>query len=352
MHLSDLLASYAPGDDFPQELPSGKIRDLAPIGKDLVVLTDSNLFVYNSQGKQTGGYLHGYANAICRTNGDRVITFDRGGKRFRVDSRTQELFSATLDYPIVSADISRKGYVAVAAGDNRYQSRVTVYDQEFDEIFIRSSSDLVVDLKLDNRGEGMAISSVGAREGQLISAVTLFRFTQKDPTAQIELPDELVLSMAYAKDGNVQVITDRRAALFSAEGAELASVSFNEAYVNRFVNLTQGGMFVLLDELGDGNNLHLMSLDETLTARGDTPVGNKVQSMDYANGWLYLAAREGVTAYDENLGNSRALDLPELYQVQPAGNFVYGITSDSIVKQKQEAVPRGPALRPQSGSGE
>lgn len=340
MRMSDLLASYTPGGDFPQELPAGQIRSLAPIGKDLVVVGDSNLYVYNSQGKQTGSYFHGYGNPLSRTNGDRVITFDRGGKRFRVDSRSQELFSKTSDFTILSADISRGGHVAVASTSDRFQSQITVYDQEFDEIFIRSTADLVVDVRLDQKGTGMAVSSVDAAGGVLRTTITLLNFTQQEPVARVVLSDELVLSMTYLADGSLQVITDQRGVSLGADGTQKSEYRFSDAKVSRFVNLAEGGMFVLLDELGDGNNLHLISLDSALELRGDMMLDEKVISMDHGGGWIYVLTRTGVTAWGDDMKDERKLDLPQLYLAQPAGNYFYGITSDSIVLQKQDAPPK------------
>jgi len=332
MRLSDLLASYASGDGYPAELPPGRVLGLSPIGKDLVLLTDTQVSIFNSQGKRTASYEHGYTNPICLTNGDRVLTFDRGGKKFRVDSRSKQLYSGSSDFAIVAADIALSGQVAVAGGSKYYQSSVTVYDQEYDQIYIRETADLVTGVCLTNNGRGMAVTSVAAVNGSLDSTITFFDFGSEDPVASLSLPGELVLSTAYVgrSSAALQVITDQRALTCSPKGEVTASYGFDGLFVNRFVNSKDGGIYLLLDRLGDGNQLQLVSLDAGMKARGSIPLEERVQDMKLGAGYVSLFVSGGILCYPPTLGDPTRPPVENCYFIQPAGHNLYSVTGDSI----------------------
>ena len=336
MRLSDLLASYATGNGYPAELPAGKVISTAPIGKDLVLLTDTMLMLYNSQGKCTGSYEHGYSNPIILTSGDRVLAFDRGGKRFQVDSRSKSLFSKTLNYTISTADISASGHVAVVSGAKYFQNSITVYDAEYDEIYIRDTADLVSSVCLETRGGGMAVASIGAVKGRLDSTITFFDFTLEEPVASLDLPGELVLSMAFVgRDSSMlQVITDHRALLVDRSGRVTQSYDFGDLFVNRFINNKQGGIFLLLDQLGDGNRLQLISLDEDFAQLGSLNLNGRVQDMRMGDDFLCLFSSRSITCYSTDLKTQNDAALKGCYYIQPAGQNLYGITSETIELQK------------------
>lgn len=338
MRFSDLMASYSTGNGYPAELPAGKVVDLAPLGKDMVLLTDTMLMLYNSNGKCTGAYEHGYTTPICLTSGDRVLTFDRGGKRFRVDSRSSELFDGTAEYTISTADLSSSGHVAVVSGAKYFQNSITVYDAAYDKIYIRDTADLITDVCLENKGGGMAAASLDAVNGRLDSTVTFFSFAQEDPVAQVCLEDELVLSMAFVgrSSDTLQVITDRRALLVDRSGSITADYSFDDLFVNRFVNSKNGGIYLLLDQLGDGNRLELVALDAALEPTGSLPLESRVQDMRLGDQFLCLFAAGDITCYTTDLSRSFATGLEDCYHFQPAGQYLYGITADTIELLKPE----------------
>ena len=332
MRLSDLLASYASGSGYPVELPSGQVLNTAAVGKDLALLTDTNLALYNSQGKATGIYEHGYTNPICLANGDRVLVYDRGAKRLQVNSRSSQLFSQTLDYNISAADIGASGHIAVVTDAKYYESCITVYDPEYDEIYIRETADMITGLSLNNTGSGMAVASINANGGRLDSTITFFDFTKEEPVASLVLENQLILSMEYVgrESATLQVITDQQALAVSSVGRVEATYHFDGLFVNRFANNKDGGMFLLLDQLGDGNQLQLVSLDANADLLGSLALKEQVRDIRLGDGFLCLYAGDIVTCYPADLAYAEEIELEGWHLIQPAGKNLYGITSETI----------------------
>lgn len=340
MRLSDLLASYASGSGYPVELPTGQVLNTTAVGKDLALLTDTGLTLYNSQGKATGVYEHGYTSPICLANGDRVLIYDRGAKRLQVNSRSRQLFSQTYDYNISVANIGASGHIGVVTDAKYYNSCITVYDPEYDEIYIRETADMITGLSLNTDGSGMAVVSVDVNGGRLDSTITFFDFAKEEPVATLVLENQLVLSMEYAgrEATALQVITDQQALLVSSAGKVESSYHFGGLFVNRFANNKSGGMFLLLDQLGDGNQLQLISLDQGLDLLGSLNLKERVQDMRLGDGYLCLYAGGLVTCYSLDLSQVQNTGLEGWHRIQPAGRNLYGISSQTLELFEPEVV--------------
>ncbi len=332
MHLGDLLASYSSGSGYPVELPAGQALNTAAVGKDLALLTDTNLILYNSQGKATGSYEHGYTNPICQANGDRVLVYDRGGKRLQVNSRSKQLFTTTLGQTISSATLGASGHIAVVSDAKYFENCITVFDNEYDEIYIRETAEMVTGVCLETRGGGMAVAGINANGGRLDSTITFFSFAQEEPLASLVLEDQLVLSMQFVghSSNSLQVITDQQALVLSPTGSVLDSYSFDGLFVSRFANNSAGGVFLLLDQMGDGNRLQLVALDGELKQLGSLPLREQVQDMRLGDGFLCLYTGGHIVCYSADLAQSEVTDLSGWYQMQPAGHNLYGITAETI----------------------
>ncbi len=332
--LADLYLSWRPGMQYPAEAPSGRVVALAAMGSDLVVLGDTNLNLYNSTARRMASYQHGYKNPILRTAGDRVLTFDRGGRQLRVDCRSKALFSENGDRNILSADLAPNGTLAVLRSSVRYQAEAAVYDRQFNRFFVwYTSVGTVLDVSLERQGQGMAVSAVAAEAGLLYSVVTCLRFDSETPVAEIVLEDQLVVSMTYTDAGNLQILTDRQALLYDPQGNRLASYDYEGALLGRFINSSDGKVFLVLDNLGDGGILTLVSLDEELRQAGSVRLAGQALGLVYGQQKLYLLAENGIFSYGAGLNRPTQVPLDEAYLIQPAQDALYGVTAEQIIRQ-------------------
>ncbi|MEG0017318.1 MAG: DUF5711 family protein, partial [Hydrogenoanaerobacterium sp.] len=82
----DIAVSSGKGSGYPLEFAGDQMRGTYAVGKNLAVLTDSNLYFYNETGKEIRSLQHKYSNPVVRINGNRVLVYDMGGKKLRVES--------------------------------------------------------------------------------------------------------------------------------------------------------------------------------------------------------------------------------------------------------------------------
>lgn len=338
--IEDLVASLSPGPGYPLEQREGRIKALQPLGGDLVVLADADLSVYNATGKETLQVQHGFRNPICRTAGDRVLTFDRGGKQLRVDSRSKPLYSLELQKNIYTAALSAEGSLAVAYASDQHQAVVTVFDRRFEEFpdvdgnkmgyWTWSTNNMVLDLAFCPKGDKLAVSSVDASAGELKSTITLLSTDKDTPDGEITFTDELVLSMSLDKNDRLHILTDRQAALYDSKGKLVDRMDFDRQTLRNFVNVDGGTMFFVLDDHGDNTQLTLWSLSDDFREKNSAALGAPVETMKWAGGDLYLLLDSGLFSYSPDLAQVVPLDPRSSLDIQPAGKSLYGTSSSQI----------------------
>jgi hypothetical protein len=121
--------------EYPLMISSGNFRQAVPIGSNIGVLTDTSVIIYSRSGAELAQRQHGMSDPNIDAAGGKAVVFDRGGKTFRVETRFDEPFTATTDYPIVSASVSLSGEIAVATLSGSYLGELTIYDNSYKNIF-------------------------------------------------------------------------------------------------------------------------------------------------------------------------------------------------------------------------
>ncbi len=334
MRFSDIVASYSPGSGYPVDLPDESTLQMEPMGKDVAILSDVSLSLFNSTAKETLRVVHGYKNPICRTNGDRVLMFDREGEHLKLYSRTDEIWSYTTTHSIVWADISRSGRVAIVSGGEHFQRHVVVFDEHQEEMFLWETSQLVGQVVLNSRGEGMAALSVTADGGVLSSVVTLLDFESEQPIGELFLNDQLVMSAAYvgSQEDKLQIITDKSVYVYNLSGEVLHTYSFGNRILNRFVNVSgdDGWVYVLLDEVGDGRHLTLISLDAQLGVMEEIPIDSGVRDMKNAKNGICIFTDSGVNYYNRETKDNYNFDLQGVEALLPTADSLYTVQTGRL----------------------
>lgn len=72
--------------------------------------------------------MHGCTNPVVYENGTRLLTFDRGGTKLRIDGLKGNENELTTEHTILCAQIGSDGSVAVITTHDQYASYLQVYD--------------------------------------------------------------------------------------------------------------------------------------------------------------------------------------------------------------------------------
>ena len=330
------IASVASGPGFPVDFAGESIKSVDQAGRCLVVLTDSNLTVYNPNGRQLRDLQHKYSDPVVRVNGRHILLYDRGGKRLRVESFTGTVAERQFEYPIYAGDISKNGDVAIVTGAQYFNAELAVYNAKLSEaarFTWKSPDQFIIDVSFTQDAKGIAAAAVSAQGGDLVSKVRQYRLDQKEMAAETVFSGELLHSVKCTRGGGVVAVTDARTAVLDGSGTKVADYAYNYETLSAFAH-SEGGETALMfgDYLEDktGTLVLLDTKGEMLWSRGIS-THTTLLSMDDMR--LGLISDGKLTVYN-NLGQETGrqnLDSTPL-ALSISGTQAYLITPDSIQK--------------------
>ncbi len=331
--LEQLADSFTKGPGYPVSIPQGKVYALGQMGSSVTLLDDTNFYRYSGSGKEQMNVQHGYYRPMAVQSSDRVVIFDQGATSLRVDSRSKNLFNKVYPYDIITADINSSNQVAVATGASRYAASVTVYNKNFEEIYIWQSENLITDLTLAEKDNMMAVSTVETVDGTLRTTIRFLKFSSEEEYAQLVLDDQMVYSIDFkGKDNTLYVITDQNVYGVSTQGVVLTRYSFDNQPLWAYDNTDETAIGLAVGDYDQQRKLNLYQLDLNLNSTGPVAISDHILSMECAQGNLYVLAENMLYSYNNKLELVQSLVLPDAKAMTVIGDHLYYVTSGEIQK--------------------
>lgn len=299
--LDELLSNFDKGPGYPVEYPGGTNPALYPMGGNLALVTDTNLFVYNRLGGQLSSAQHRYHDPIVKTTASYALLYDVNDTGLTVFNKSRQVFDTQLAYPLYAADIRSDRTIAVATRAEHYTSEVRVF-QNFDTEALRfdwlSAEKMVSALALSLDGDGLAVGAVGASGGILQSTLHLFSIGEQQERAVLELPDEFIYHLDYKEDGSLQVITDRRTLTVDQKGNIVGEYSYGGRVLSQFTGESPGGAVLLLGNFAQERHTALVSLDTRSAQRGEARIDYEVSRLAAYQDCIALAGPNLLAQFD------------------------------------------------------
>ena len=330
--LDNLRASLERGDGFPVSMSDLTILGLLPMDGDVAVVTTAGTYLYNGNGALTATCLNNYRNPVARAAGGKLLTFDLGGTGLRVDNKRREIFSMEAEGTLLAAAIAENGAVAVARNAPGSFAEVTAYNPRFELMYTwRVADSYITDLALSRDGTKMSCAGL-AMEGQhLAGLVRIHHFDRDEEAARISFPDQVVVSMVWTGEEEVQVVTDKALYLFDAEGRELARTQLPGELVT-YENVP-GAVYVAYGDYRDPSGVTIQAYSGRMELQGEASVDRRVLSLS-ADGHHLLVLTEGqLYLGDPGLRELKPREQQSLYWAALSGGGFYGITPEGLVRE-------------------
>ena len=202
-------AAVVQTDSFPVLLDSVKPLEIVPFGNAVVLLTSDEAVLLDQEGKTSYQFVHGYTNPVLKAGDERVLTYDRGGYGFRLDSRQGNLYSGRTTNTILTGAAGHGTIFALVTSEPYYAGSVTVYNKSGEELLKWSSADPIVDVDFspdDNRLAVVCVSFDPA--GELTAQLHVFNVRKEEEVAAVSFGDTLPVAVNYKEDGQLHVICD------------------------------------------------------------------------------------------------------------------------------------------------
>ena len=119
--------ALSPAVGWPQQTGLGDLTAVQPMSGSFAAMDEDACVVYSLGGTRLAGIQSGYARPALAAGKTRFVLYNRSGNELRVESRTQNLYSKTLENSIYLCAMSDTGTLAVATDSADSTARLTVY---------------------------------------------------------------------------------------------------------------------------------------------------------------------------------------------------------------------------------
>lgn len=251
-----------PGTGWPQQTGVMEVEQLAALNGSFVELGEEGCVVWSRTGTRLNAIQSGYARPALAAGKNRFVLYNRSGNELRVESRTQNLYTKTLDSSIYLCAVADAGQVAVATDDTDSVAKLTVYSSAMEQVLswnLTSAEGTPLRMAFSPDSRRIAVAAVTANGGQLTTNLYVLALAQGDPV-QLGTATSVPQWLGWLSGDSVLALYEDRAVLYGANGGEKASYDFGGSTLVD-VDTENGGVALLLS---GGQTCTAVLLDNSL----------------------------------------------------------------------------------------
>ena len=317
---------------FPVSLPGSAAYDMGELGGNFYLLTDTYLYTYTGGGAEIKSVQHGFNRPASSSTDRRVLVYDRNGKDFKVFSKSEEIFSKTMDDAIVFSKMGSGDRSAVVTTSTRYSNYLYVFNAEGKQAFRWASPDeKIMGVCFSDNGQFIYVSVVGEKDGELNCAVLCFDITKEQGELwRTSTGSSISYTIDFASDG-IYTVTENGAFLFDKDTGEIKAQNSFAKQVKGVCNSKE--MRVVLFHDSASNGVMAVVYDENLEPAASLSIG-EANSVDAEGQTLYVLREDTLSAFDRELIERKNYELDNDYSevmVMDGGAYLLGYNSVSRV---------------------
>ena len=294
--------ALAPASGWPQQTGITDPDTVQQLSGAFVEMGGDSCAVYSMNGTRLNSIQSGYARPAIAAGKTRFVLYNRSGSELRVESRTQNLYTKTMDSTIYLCAVADAGQVAVVTDNADSAAALTVYNSSMQQQLVWNlTSEQGVPLRMafspDSRR--LAAAAVTAVGGQLTTNLYALPLAQGDPVL-LSTENSVPQWMGWLSNGFLLVIYENRAVLYNTTGGsigERASYDFGGSTLVS-VSAENNGVALLLS---NGQTNTAVLLDEELTVGYSGSVLSASQIIRAKNDGFYLLTDSTVERFN-NVG--------------------------------------------------
>lgn len=275
----------------------------AVCGDALVVLSDTALKVLDGDGTERYSVSVKMKTPALSSGGGRAVAYDVGGTQLYVVDAKGEVFTLTAqeNEPFIAATLNKDGWLAVTAERKSYKGAVYVYNADMELVFeFRSSSRFVTDACVADDNATLAAVTLGQENSVFVSNIVLYSLQSKDPIANYDISDGLVLQIG-GQGGGFLTVSDICVTAADRTGAVQGSYDYANAYLREFDLGGDGFTVLLLNRYQAGSVGRLVTVAPDGTELAAVDVNEEVLSLSAAGRYLAVLYADSLVIYNQDL---------------------------------------------------
>lgn len=265
-----------PGPGWPQQTGVMEPAQVLPMTGGFVELGGDSCVVYSRTGTRLNSIQSGYGRPALAAGKTRFVLYNRSGNELRVESRTQNLYSKTLENSIYLCAMSDTGTLAVATDSADSTARMTVYTSTMTEQLhwdMTSTQGTPVRMAFAADSRRLAVAAVTSSAGQLQANLFVLSLAQGDPV-QLSSGDSVPQWLGWLNNDTVLAVYENCAVVYGADGGERGRFDLGGGSL---VSVSQDGAnAALLLENGQVCTAVLLDKDLNVQYSGNVPAANQI----------------------------------------------------------------------------
>lgn len=279
------VITLAPAPGWPQQTGITDPDTVQQLSGAFVEMSGDSCAVYSMNGTRLNSIQSGYARPAIAAGKTRFVLYNRSGSELRVESRTQNLYTKTMDSTIYLCAVADAGQVAVVTDNADSAAALTVYNSSMQQQLVwnlTSEQGVPLHMAFSPDSRRLAAAAVTAVGGQLTTNLYALPLAQGDPVL-LSTENSVPQWMGWLSNGFLLVIYENRAVLYNTTGGSigerasydfggstLVSVSAENNGVALLLSNGQTSTAVLLDgELTVGYSGSVLSASQIIRAKND-----------------------------------------------------------------------------------
>lgn len=268
--------TLTPNTGWPQQTGITEPTAVAKLSGGFAEMDTDTCVVYSFGGAKLNSVQSGYARPALAAGKTRFVLYNRSGNELRVESRTQNLYTKTLDSSIYLCAVADAGQVAVATDDTDSVAKLTVYSSAMEQVLswnLTSAEGTPLRMAFSPDSRRIAVAAVTANGGQLTTNLYVLALAQGDPV-QLGTATSVPQWLGWLSGDSVLALYEDRAVLYGANGGEKASYDFGGSTLVD-VDTENGGVALLLS---GGQTCTAVLLDNSLGVQysGNVPAASHI----------------------------------------------------------------------------
>lgn len=265
-----------PGPGWPQQTGVMEPTQVLPMTGGFVELGGDSCVVYSRTGTRLNSIQSGYGRPALAAGKTRFVLYNRSGNELRVESRTQNLYSKTLENSIYLCAMSDTGTLAVATDSADSTARLTVYTPTMTEQLhwdMTGTQGTPVRMAFAADSRRLAVAAVTSSAGQLQANLFVLNLAQGDPV-QLSSGDSVPQWLGWLNNDTVLAVYENCAVVYGADGGERGRFDLGGGSL---VSVSQDGAnAALLLENGQVCTAVLLDKDLNVQYSGNVPAANQI----------------------------------------------------------------------------
>ena len=275
------VIALAPAAGWPQQTGITDPDAVAQMSGSFVEMGGDSCVVYSLGGTRLNSIQSGYARPAIAAGKTRFVLYNRSGNELRVESRTQNLYTKTMDSTISLCAVADAGQVAVVTDSTDSVARLTVYNSSMQQQLVwnlTSEQGTPLRMAFSPDSRRIAVAAVTANGGQLTTNLYVLALAQGDPV-QLGTATSVPQWLGWLSGDSVLALYEDRAVLYGANGGEKASYDFGGSTLVD-VDTENGGVALLLS---GGQTCTAVLLDNSLGVQysGNVPAASHILRAAY-----------------------------------------------------------------------